>query len=91
MKNTVVQLTVRNHPGAMSHVAGLFARRAFNLEGIICRKIGDGATSQMLLLVNEDDRLEQILKQLQKLYDVVEVSLRADDSVGMLLQSLPEN
>jgi acetolactate synthase I/III small subunit len=91
MNNIVIELTVHNHPGVMSHIAGLFARRAFNLEGIICRKIGDGAKSQMLLLVNEDERLEQIVKHLQKLYDVVEVSLRADDSVGMLLQSLPEN
>jgi acetolactate synthase-1/3 small subunit len=75
MNNIVIELIVNNHPGVMSHVAGLFARRAFNLEGIVCRKIGDGARSRMLLLVNNDDRLEQIVKQLQKLYDVLEVGL----------------
>ena len=91
MNYIVIELIVNNHPGVMSHVAGLFARRAFNLEGIVCRKIGDGAKSRMLLLVNNDDRLEQIVKQLQKLYDVLEVSLRSDDSVEMVFQSLPEN
>jgi acetolactate synthase I/III small subunit len=91
MNCIVVELIVNNHPGVMSHVAGLFARRAFNLEGIICGKIGDGAKSRMLLLVNNDDRLEQIVKQLQKLYDVLAVSLKSDDSVEMVLRSLPEN
>jgi acetolactate synthase I/III small subunit len=91
MNNIVIELIVNNHPGVMSHVAGLFARRAFNLEGIVCRKIGDGARSRMLLLVNNDDRLEQIVKQLQKLYDVLEVSLKSDEAVEMVLRSLPEN
>jgi acetolactate synthase I/III small subunit len=91
MNNIVVELIVNNHPGVMSHVAGLFARRAFNLEGIVCGKIGDGEKSRMLLLVNDDDRLEQIVKQLQKLYDVLAVSLKSDDSVEAILQSLPED
>jgi acetolactate synthase I/III small subunit len=91
MKNIVVELIVNNHPGVMSHVAGLFARRGFNLEGIQCGKIGDGEKSRMLLLVNNDDCLEQIVKQLQKLYDVIEVSLKSDDSVEAVLRSLPEN
>ena len=91
MNSVVVELIVNNHPGVMSHVAGLFARRAFNLEGIVCRKIGDGARSQMLLLVDNNDRLDQIVKQLQKLYDVLEVSLRSEDSVEAVFRLLPEN
>ena len=83
MNNLIIELTVRNHPGVMSHIAGLFARRAFNLEGIVCKKIGDGTKSQMLLLVNEDHRIEQLVKQLRKLYDVLEVSLRAVDGDGI--------
>ena len=35
--NVILELTVRNHPGVMTHVCGLFARRAFNVEGIACR------------------------------------------------------
>ncbi len=71
----VVELTVKNHPGVMSHITGLFSRRAFNLEGILCGRIGDGSTSCMFLLVKDDDFLEQIIKQLRKLHDILEVKL----------------
>lgn len=74
----VVELLVRNHPGAMSHIVGLFSRRAFNLEGILCTQIGDGTTSKMYLLVRNDSFLEQIIKQLNKLYDVIEVTLHKE-------------
>jgi len=72
---TVINLKVRNHPGVMYHITGLFSRRAFNLEGILCGQLEDGTTSQIYLLVKADQSLEQIMKQLNKLYDVLEVSL----------------
>ena len=72
----VVRLLVRNHAGVMSHVCGLFARRAFNVEGLLCVPIGDGARSTILLLVPEDERLEQMLRQLNKLEDVLEIERR---------------
>lgn len=74
----VLELRVRNHPGTMSHVTGLFARRAFNLDAILCVPIEDGATSQMLLLVANDARLEQVERQLAKLHDVLDIHHRAD-------------
>lgn len=76
--NTIIELIVNNHPGVMSHITGLFTRRAFNLEGILCGKIEDGSRSRMYLLVNDDDRLEQIIKQIEKLYDVLEITVRKD-------------
>ncbi len=76
--NTIIELIVNNHPGVMSHITGLFARRAFNLEGILCGEIEDGSKSRMYLLVNDDDRLEQIIKQIEKLYDVLEITVRED-------------
>ena len=69
----VLRLLVRNHPGVMSHVCGLFARRAFNVEGILCLPIGDGMRSVILLVVNEEERLEQVIRQLRKLEDVIEI------------------
>jgi acetolactate synthase-1/3 small subunit len=36
----VLELGVANHPGVMSHICGLFARRAFNVEGILCMPVG---------------------------------------------------
>src|SRR5947209_13874804 len=69
----VLELTVRNHPGVLSHVCGLFARRAFNVEGVLCMPVGDGTRSRVWLLVAEDERLEQMILQLGKLEDVLEV------------------
>ncbi|WP_421720649.1 ACT domain-containing protein [Aeromonas salmonicida] len=43
----ILELTVRNHPGVMSHVCGLFARRAFNVEGILCLPLKDGKQSRI--------------------------------------------
>ena len=69
----VLEIDVNNHPGVMSHIVGLFARRACNVEGILCLPVGDGRQSRIWLLVNEDTRLEQITKQLMKLEDVCAV------------------
>ena len=69
-QRAVLELMVNNHPGVMSHVCGLFARRAFNVEGILCLPVGTGATSRIWLLVNEDQRLAQMIKQLENLEDV---------------------
>lgn len=72
----ILELTVHNHPGVMSHVCGLLARRAYNMEGIICLPMQDARYSRIWLLLNEDNRLEQVIKQLRKLYDVVRVEPR---------------
>jgi acetolactate synthase-1/3 small subunit len=71
--DVVLRLHVRNHPGVLSHVCGLFARRAFNVEGIVCLPVGDGTRSAILLRVHDDARLEQMIRQLRKLEDVVEI------------------
>ncbi|MCC6765626.1 MAG: acetolactate synthase small subunit [Deltaproteobacteria bacterium] len=77
--DVVLRLCVRNHPGVMSHVCGLFARRAFNVEGILCLPVGDASRSAILLLVHDDDRLDQMILQLRKLEDVLEIR-RAHDA-----------
>ena len=69
----VLELTVNNHPGVMSHVCGLFARRACNVEGILCLPVGNGSCSRIWLLVNEDQRLAQMMKQVEKLEDVIAI------------------
>jgi len=68
-----LELAVRNHPGVMSHVCGLFARRAFNVEGILCMPVGNGDESRIWLLVRDDARLSQMISQVEKLEDVVSV------------------
>lgn len=74
----ILELRVRNHPGVMSHVTGLFARRAFNLEAILCVPVPEADESRMLLLVNDTPKLEQIELQLSKLRDVLAVRQRDD-------------
>lgn len=71
--HTVLELTVLNHPGVMSHICGLFARRAFNVDGILCMPVNGGRTSRIWLRVREDRRLEQLIRQMEKLADVLEV------------------
>jgi len=70
LARAVLEIDVANHPGVMSHVVGLFARRAYNVEGILCLPVGDGRLSRIWLLVNEDQRLPQMIRQLEKLEDV---------------------
>lgn len=77
-RTTVLELCVKNHPGVMSHVCGLFARRAFNVEGILCMPVRDGVRSRIWLLVGIDGRLDQMIKQARKLEDVIDVT-RHDD------------
>lgn len=75
----ILELTVRNHPGVMSHICGLFARRAFNVEGILCLPLNDGLQSRIWLQVADDKRLEQMVSQVEKLEDVVQLIRHADD------------
>lgn len=77
--NVILELTVRNHPGVMTHVCGLFARRAFNVEGILCLPIPGSDHSRIWLLVNDDQRLEQMMSQIDKLEDVVKVARNQSD------------
>ena len=75
----VPELDVNNHAGVMSHVVGMFSPRAYNVEGILCMPVGSGATSRIWLLVNEEARLGQMQKQLEKLEDVLAVRRHAAD------------
>jgi acetolactate synthase I/III small subunit len=69
----ILELKVENHPGVMSHICGLFARRAFNVEKILCLPCGAGEQSRIWLTVHDDHRLNQVIKQLMKLEDVQDV------------------
>jgi acetolactate synthase-1/3 small subunit len=72
-QQAILELTVNNHPGVMSHVCGLFSRRAFNVDGILCMPLPDTDTSRIWLRVREGERLSQVESQLHKLHDVHDV------------------
>ncbi len=84
-----LELTVNNHPGVMSQICGLFARRQYNVEAIVCMAIARGEHSRVWLLVDEEQRLDQIIKQISKLKDVLDVRQReADHPVFVRAQSI---
>jgi acetolactate synthase-1/3 small subunit len=77
--HAVLELDVNNHAGVMSHIVGLFSRRAYNVEGILCMPVGEGGTSRVWLTVDEDERLEQMIRQIEKLEDVLAVRRHGAD------------
>jgi acetolactate synthase-1/3 small subunit len=70
----IFSLTLENKSGALSRVAGLFSGRGFNIESLSVAPTLDPSVSMMTLVTSGDDRIiEQILKQLNKLIDVIKV------------------
>ncbi len=65
----------------MARITGLFARRAYNLEGILCGPLADGTKSRIYLLVNVDKKRDQVISNLEKLYDVYTVTVHEDFDV----------
>ena len=83
MKHTLAIL-VENKPGVLTRVAGLFSRRGFNIESLAVGVTENLDTSRITIVVTGDDNiLEQVEKQLNKLIDVIRVSdIPAEDSVS---------
>jgi acetolactate synthase-1/3 small subunit len=74
MKQHVVSALVENRAGTLSRVSGLFSRRGFNIDSLTVGETEDAAISRMTIAVTGDDAaLEQIVKQLSKLVDVLAV------------------
>jgi acetolactate synthase-1/3 small subunit len=73
MKHTIAVI-VNNRPGVLSRVSNLFSRRAFNIESLAVGTTEDEAISRITLVASGDESvLEQIIKQLYKLIDVIRV------------------
>jgi acetolactate synthase-1/3 small subunit len=71
----VLAVLVENKPGVLVRVAGLFARRGFNIESLAVGKTFDPALSRMTIEVEADEKtLEQVIKQLNKLVNVLKIS-----------------
>ena len=70
----ILSLTLENKSGALSRVAGLFSGRGFNIESLSVAPTLDPSLSMMTLVTKGDERIiEQIMKQLNKVIDVVKV------------------
>ena len=70
----VLSILVDNTTGVLSRVSGLFSRRGYNIDSITAGETMDPRYTCMTIVVNGDDQvLEQIHKQLNKLVDVVDI------------------
>lgn len=72
-KSVMLELTARHHAGVMSQVCGLLARRAYPTDGLLCLPLEDGRQCRFWLRVPDDTRLPNLIEQLRKLEDVLEV------------------
>jgi acetolactate synthase-1/3 small subunit len=73
MKHTISVL-VENQFGVLARVSGMFSARGYNIDSLCVGETEDPTASRMTVVVRGDDRvLEQIVKQLNKLVEVIEV------------------
>jgi acetolactate synthase-1/3 small subunit len=73
LKKTISVL-VENQPGVLARIAGLFSGRAFNIDSLAVGETEDPQVSRMTIVARgEEQILEQIMKQLNKLIDVIKV------------------
>jgi len=70
----IISILMENESGALSRVAGLFSARGYNIESLSVAPTNDETLSRLTLVTRGDDQIiEQIVKQLNKLVDVVKV------------------
>jgi len=78
-KHTIAIL-VENKFGVLSRVAGLFSARGYNIESLSVGETLDPSVSRMTIVVHGDEFIiEQVMKQLHKLIDVIKVNDLTDD------------
>jgi len=74
VKLKILSVLVRNHPGVLSHVAGLFTRRGYNIESISAGQTENPDITRITIVTSGDEFvIEQVSKQLRKLIDVIRV------------------
>ncbi|MBM4333928.1 MAG: acetolactate synthase small subunit [Deltaproteobacteria bacterium] len=70
----VISVLVDNEPGVLSRISGLFSGRGFNIESLNVAETLDSSISRMTLVTRGNDQIiEQIIKQLNKLVNVIKV------------------
>ena len=75
MNHHILSVLVQNRPGVLARVASLFARRGYNIFSLAVAPAEEEGMSRITIVVDVDSApLEQIVKQLFKLIDVVKIS-----------------
>ena len=69
-----ISVSVENKPGVLARIASLFSARGFNISSLTVGETDDPTISRMIITLDADERiLEQVIKQLRKLIDVIKV------------------
>lgn len=78
-----ISVLVENRPGVLTRVAGLFARRGYNIDSLAVSTTADAGISRMTIVVAAEDAqvLGQICKQVDKLIDVIGVNDHTEEAV----------
>jgi acetolactate synthase I/III small subunit len=80
MSTRIIGILLENHSGALSRVAGLFSSRGYNITSLTVAETDDPTISRMTIVVDgEANILEQIVKQLNRLIDVIKVIEMVDN------------
>jgi len=96
-KIKVIAALVENKPGVLHSVANMFRRRDFNIESITVGPTEQHDLSRMTITVNGDEKtLEQVVKQMSKLIDVVKVSRLEPENIvtralALIKVNIPDN
>jgi acetolactate synthase I/III small subunit len=80
----VLSLLVENKPGVLARIAGLFARRGFNIESLAVGPTADASISRITLTVDGAAQpIDQVTKQLHKLVNVIKIrDLEPEETVA---------
>lgn len=83
MEKHVLSALVKNSSGVLSRVSGLFSRRGYNIDSLTVGRTENPSISRMTItLMGDDEVVEQVKKQLDKLEDVIRViNFKPDESV----------
>ena len=96
-KIKVIAALVENKPGVLHSIANMFRRRDFNIESITVGPTEQKDLSRMTITVNGDQKtLEQVVKQMSKLIDVVKVSRLEPENIvtrelALIKVNIPDN
>ena len=75
----IFSILMENAPGALSRIIGVFSQRGYNVDSLCVAPLNDESLSRLTIITQADNKVaEQILKQINKLIDVLRVSELTD-------------
>lgn len=95
MERFIILILVANHSGVLSRVSGMFTRRGFNIDTLTVGETESPEFSRITISMHDDEAIcNQIVKQLEKMYDVKKVQvMQRDETVAreLLLIKIKNN